>query len=214
MSAIRPKWYSGWEAARGTLAAMLAPLLAAHLLLAADPASAPPPPPSIVLSPEEAEAAAEAARTDDLRHWYGWETLFTDGLSVACLAGSAASGGGSAGPALLLCGVGLYSFGGPLMHMRREHWSAGLVDVGLRVVLPVGTFGLALVSGLLGTGWTQLSTAPVAMAVGGAIAMGVDAFGLAWEPGPKIGAARASIQWSPFAGAVRGAPTAGLAGTF
>lgn len=195
---------------------MLAPLLAAHLMLAADPAAAPAPPSSIVLSPEEAAAAAEAAREDDLRHWYGGETLFTDGLSVACIAGSAISGtnGSSAGPALLLCGLGLYTFGGPLMHMRHERWNAGLVDVGLRVVLPAATFGLALVTGLLGTGWAQLSTGPAAVVIGGLIAMGVDAFGLAWEPGPEAGAAHASIQWAPFAGAVRGAPMAGLAGTF
>lgn len=192
---------------------MLATLLAARLVLAA---GAPAPPSSIALSPEEAAAAVAAAKEDDLRQWYGWETLFTDGLSVACITGSAFSGGssGTAGPALLLCGLGLYTFGGPFMHMRHERWNAGLVDVGLRVVIPLGTLGLALVSGLLGTGWTGLSAAPVAAGIGGLVAMGVDAFGLAWEPGPRAGAAHASIQWAPFAGAVRGAPTAGLAGTF
>jgi hypothetical protein len=101
-----------------------------------------------------------------------------------------------------------------MMHFRHERWTSGLIDIGLRVVIPPATLLVALVSGALGSGWSQLNNSPFGLAAGAIIAVGVDAFALAWEPPRRGRPARSFFQWTPFAGAVRGAPMAGVAGAF
>lgn len=179
---------------------MLASILMAHLALASDPSV-------VVLSPEEAAAAAAAANAPE-PSWYGWQVLVLDGGTAGLLALTAAVGprSGPPGVGLLVACLGLSVFGGPYVHAQHGRTPQALIDVALRVLIPVATYALAAATGALGSGWSQLTNAPYALAVGFAIASAVDAFGLAWEPPP----ARASLSWAPFISSARGAPVAGM----
>jgi len=121
--------------------------------------------------------------------WYGWQPLVIDGLGASLLLFN----NGSFLPAT----AAVYTLGPPAIHMLGGHAVTGLIDLVLRVGLPVGGFFLGSVPG----------------AVVGAIAAAVLDVGLlSWTPPSRY--ADASSTWVPIAGLVQGSPFAGVAGTF
>jgi hypothetical protein len=72
------------------------------------------------------------------RHWYGWQTLATDGAGIALII--AGAGAQYQGPvAATAGGVGLGSLflGGPIVHMAHGRWGIGVLDLGMRLTLPI-----------------------------------------------------------------------------
>jgi hypothetical protein len=72
------------------------------------------------------------------RHWYGWQTLATDGAGIALII--AGAGVQYQGPvAATAGGVGLGSLflGGPIVHMAHGRWGIGVLDFGMRLTLPI-----------------------------------------------------------------------------
>jgi len=72
------------------------------------------------------------------RHWYGWQTLATDGAGIALIA----VGGGMQfeGPVAVTAasvGVGSLFLGGPIVHIAHGRWPIGVLDLGLRLTLPL-----------------------------------------------------------------------------
>ena len=149
--------------------------------------------------------------------WYGWEPLVADATGTALFFGGLALGNNqslvAAEITLSIAGICVYVGGGPLLHWARGRSKTALIDLGLRVGLPVGGVlaGLAL-GGLTGGSGIFI---PFFFVLGLVAAVVTDLVGLSWdspedrpEPGPM------ALRWAPFIGAARGSPVAGVAGTF
>src|SRR5512140_417237 len=72
-------------------------------------------------------------------HWYGWQTLLVDAGAIGLATVSANSTGAGYGA------LGLYAFGGPLVHVLHDRAGIGGLDLGIRVGGPI-------VLGLIGMG--------------------------------------------------------------
>jgi len=155
----------------------------------------------------------------DAPTWYGWQPLLADATAASLMGGGIVLGGvpnlGVAGGVLIVSGVGIYLFGGPAMHLLRERPRAALLDLGMRVLFPLGGFLGGLLLGIL-------SSQPAVLAVGFIVGLGsailVDVASLSWEPPERTPAPPAdstTVRWTPFLGATRrGAPLAGVAARF
>src|SRR3954469_29359 len=72
------------------------------------------------------------------RHWYGWQTLATDGAGLALIVtGGAPQYRGPAAVTAASIGVGALFLGGPLVHVAHGRWGTGVLDFGLRLTLPL-----------------------------------------------------------------------------
>ena len=87
----------------------------------------------------------EAARRME-SHWYGWQTLTTDGLSIGLLVGGLALSGdaGARGVSngFLVAGAVGYSLGGPIVHFLQRNPGRGVASFMLRVPAPIAVGGL------------------------------------------------------------------------
>jgi hypothetical protein len=147
-----------------------------HLLVAAllatgvcDPSAGLPCDPQDEVPPVEVKAA-----NDEQKEWYGGQTLVVDGVSF--------------GAALLFPPLGLttYLIGGPGTHLSHGRPGMALLDLGLRVALPLAGFligsaasschssGEGVPCGLFGAG--------IGVLIGAATASMIDVFALSYAP--------------------------------
>ena len=147
-------------------------------------------------------------------HWYGWQTLVTDGAGVSLFVASAAASAHSqrAATGLVYGGAATLVLGGPVVHAAHGRWGAAAGSLALRVGLPAlavlalsqpceGECGAQYLFGLFAF------TAPVAL----------DACALSWERAPAAAAipsAGPRFRIQPYASARRTQFSAGLVGTF
>ena len=107
--------------------------------------AAPPAAPAAV--PGSAQPPSSSLHT--VSHWYGWQTLTTDGasilMSVVALNSLSGSDSGTAN-ALGLLSVGTFVAGGPIVHFAHGNVGKGLGSLALRVGLPIlsGVVGSAV----------------------------------------------------------------------
>jgi hypothetical protein len=182
-------------------------------------------PKAVPASDDTPEADGKVWDKPPKMRWYGEQTLLADAGSVVFLiAGAVASDGSSraghqAGDVLIGIGGAGYWLGAPIVHAAHGQWGGAAGSLGLRVGLPLGG---ALVGGLLGlaacggsSGDSEIGCPGVGAAigaVGGAIAAPfVDAFALAYEPGPRPSREAAVAPTFSF---VRGGGSVGLVGQF
>ena len=71
-------------------------------------------------------------------HWYGWQTLATDGAGIGLIVMGGALGYRGPG-AVTAAGIGVGSLllGGPIVHVAHGRWGTGVLDLGLRLTLPL-----------------------------------------------------------------------------
>ena len=154
---------------------------------------------------------ADAEAPEPQTHWYGWQTLATDGAAVTLfIAGASADSG-----AVAVLGVGTYVLGGPVVHWTHDGGWRGWASLGIRVGGPVlvGLGGFALGSGCEG------EDAEVCPAVGAALfgslglvsAIIVDAAVLGYE---EVKPSDDEISWTPTVDVGRSQARLGVAGTF
>jgi hypothetical protein len=98
-----------------------------------EPAEHPPDPPA-----EHAPTATES-------HWYGYQTLITDGTAATMLALGALLEGDRGVP-LIALGVATYAGGGPIVHLAHGRPWAALGSLGVRVGIPGVGLGIFVVS--------------------------------------------------------------------
>ncbi|MES1187367.1 MAG: hypothetical protein ABUL60_26355 [Myxococcales bacterium] len=143
----------------------------------------------------EAEARAEKERErDDAgdaeielgRHWYGWQTLTADGVSItALLAGVTLSGDGSnngAGQGLAWFGLLGYELAPGFVHFVHRNPGRGFASFGMRLGLPLaGAFvGASLASGC-DSNLCEASGAGAGILIGMGAAIALDAAVFAYD---------------------------------
>lgn len=177
--------------------------------------------------PDASDAPREAAAADESRshapdepmksRWYGWQILATDGTAVALLTVPAVSGSVAA----IYPSLGIYAFGGPVIHAAHGRWGIAALSFGARALIPIGSTlgGMAIDEGLNGGGeLAGLVGSFVGMFVGLSSAMALDASALSWERVPQVSSSSCPtpcVAWQPTA---RVRPTGdvdvGVVGTF
>ena len=135
---------------------------------------------SISATAHAEEAGAEAPTSTP--HWYGYQTLASDGIAVGIgLAGLSTTGNARIG----LAGVGLasYGLGAPVIHLLRQNPGKAAGDLALRLLTPVATGVTAqlLVQHTTVSATTRDRVGVYAGAAGAVIAMAIDAAVLARE---------------------------------
>ncbi len=157
-------------------------------------------------APSAAPSAAELPPARKHAHWYGWQILIVDGMSLLVMPVMAARTGSSGVVALA---VGGYALGGPIVHLAHGEVARGFGSLGLRVGLPlVGALGGAMVEGSSCHGeLCGLRGAAIGGALGVVAALVIDPAALAYErvedepavakakPSPK----RSNVALSPLA---------------
>ena len=100
----------------------LASLLAASLLLGSS-----------------AARADDAPSTDPPKatHWYGYQTLATDGAALALAIPAMATSNSSPSMGFGIASTAMYGLGAPIVHLTHGHVGKGLLDLGLRVAMPI-----------------------------------------------------------------------------
>ncbi len=141
-------------------------------------------------TPEDRVAARDIGREltepdPDARHWYGWETLTVDAVSIAAMP-------------LAGVGVGGYLLGAPIVHAAHDRWGAAATSLGMRVALPIaGAYaGVALANCPKNTqdeGMCGLGEALVGLGLGMLTAIVIDAAVLGYEPAPSKSATIARL---------------------
>jgi hypothetical protein len=113
--------------------------------------------------------------------WYGWQTLITDGTSIAMLVG----GAGTKEPGTWIALSGLtYALGGPIVHWAHGNGGKGAASLGLRLGLPVGLgfVGYGLGSAMSGgSGYGGAIMAGLGFVLGFPAAIAIDSAALARE---------------------------------
>jgi hypothetical protein len=72
------------------------------------------------------------------QHWYGWQTLATDGAGIGLIVvGGALQFRSPAAVTTASIGVGSLFLGGPIVHMAHGRWGIGVLDFGMRLTLPI-----------------------------------------------------------------------------
>lgn len=130
-----------------------------------------------------APAAAEPSPAPPARkhtHWYGWQTIIVDGMSLLVMPVMAAETNSSSVVALA---VGSYALGGPIVHLAHGEIARAAGSLGLRVGLPfVGAIGGAMVEGSSCHGeFCGLRGAVLGGALGVLAAVVIDPAALAYE---------------------------------
>jgi len=118
------------------------------------------------------------------RHWYGWQTLVTDGAGIAFIAVGDAMYDKRhvAGATLASAGVGSVILGGPIVHAAHGRWGTAALDLGLRLTLPI--IGAYAASACNEGGSDSCGAALITGAVVGLAPIWIDAGLLAYEQKP------------------------------
>ncbi|HEX4386983.1 MAG TPA: hypothetical protein VH083_28710 [Myxococcales bacterium] len=149
-------------------------LLLTALMAAAPPAPAPPEVPSAALTKDAAPAA------DDDRHWYGWQTMLADvgtaGVVIVAVKLNVS------GNSVAYLGAALFAGSGPAIHFSHGRNGTGLLDLLLRVGLPLGSaLGLGLLTSTSSCSECFLGGAVFGLGLGVVGASILDATLLSWE---------------------------------
>ncbi len=107
-------------------------------------------------------------------HWYGWQTLLSDGAALA-LFGAAASDGGSG---VATASVGMYALGGPSVHAVHGTFGKAAARLGVRLGFP--RVGAAVLSAGK-DGWDAVGGIVIGGGIGILAAIALDAAWLARE---------------------------------
>lgn len=180
---------------------LLLPCFLASLLGAATFAS-----PAQAADPVPAEPAAAPAEPSS--HWYGYQTLATDGGAVAFAVALAASHDQASQQGLAVGTLAVYGFGGPTVHFAHQQVGKGFLDMGLRLGLPIvagllgGAIGYATAAPSSEQNWfSKLDGEVSGAALGGLLgvisASTIDAAFLAREPASVANAADAPASAPP-----------------
>lgn len=89
-------------------------------------------------------AAAESTEADEPcpppteSHWYGWQTLATDGAGIGLIVfGGTRSFEGPVAVTAASVGTGSLFLGGPIVHLSHGRWPIAILDLGMRLTLPI-----------------------------------------------------------------------------
>ncbi len=158
-------------------------------------------------------AAAAADRTPAApprkhSHWYGWQTIIVDGMSLLVVPAMADE---TKSTSLLALGVGGYALGGPIVHLAHGEVARGAASLGLRVGLPfLGALGGAMVDGNSCSGEIcRMDRVVLGGALGVLAAVVVDSAALAYERVQDEPAAAKATPPSPRRSRVALSPLAG-----
>lgn len=178
-------------------------------------------PAGIVRAPQATEARTGETEKPLHTHWYGWQTLATDGAAVAVLAAAIAASGGVGKTRAPAWGFSFATFalGGPMVHLAHGRGDVMAASLGIR-------FGLATAGYLAGTytlndcssasnsdeGFCYVRGGLIGMSIGAAGAMIIDAAFLAREDVPRE--RTAALSFSPAVSVTKSSGTVGLAGAF
>jgi hypothetical protein len=119
-------------------------------------------------------------------HWYGWQTLLTDGGAIAVPVIASMSRNEPATAVALIAGAGAFVLGAPIVHLAHGRRGAFGLSLGLRLALPA----LALVV-FSRPCRGECSEQPLVLLLLPA-PIPIDATALAWEKRP----ARAKVSWT------------------
>jgi hypothetical protein len=171
--------------------------------------------------PEGPRETSTSNASADGRHWYGWQTLGTDGATLVSIA--IFGGLGSVAHSDVLTGIGGatasvgYLLGSPAVHAGHGQWALAAGSLGLRVGAPIaGAVGGYLVGQLAcpkhddGDIPCPVATAEVGAISGLLTAVIVDAAVLAYEPTRPM----ATVRWTPNVSIGGNDFRVGIAGSF
>jgi hypothetical protein len=157
------------------------------------------------------------------RVWYGWQTLTTDGASLAALGLAAVSDSNGAQQLFAIASLTGFSLGAPIVHAAHGHWGIAGADFAMRVggtLLGALTgFGVGAAAGSCsGSGcFGELNDAADGMVVGAALglvaASAIDAAVLAHET-VRSPASDSAFSFRPSVKVLKGGASAGVGGTF
>lgn len=191
---------------------MLSTLLALQLL------ASPQAPPPLV---SDAPAPPPAAKPPQAVTWYGLQTIISDGSAVL-LTGTGfvllnALTNDGPGNVFTVAGIGLFFLGSTTVHLVHGNVLGALLSLGLRLVELCSFAAAGAVLAFVRNSTSPYGDIEIAVIVGQLLAGAIDATRFAFEPTPTSllpGFSASSLRLAPFAGSVRGAPVAGLAGVF
>ena len=109
---------------------------------------------SLLSASSVAFADPSAAPSSPDKHWYGGETLATDGAALLLLIPALASKDGGAQSMFAVGSVATFGLGAPVVHVAHGRIGTALGDLAMRVVLPLG---LGVLGGYLGSAGYQPS---------------------------------------------------------
>ncbi|MEO7036606.1 MAG: hypothetical protein ABI548_21845 [Polyangiaceae bacterium] len=144
-------------------------------------------------------ASREDMTTRPALNWYGWQTLAFDGAAGGLFLAAAADHDSTA-----LYGASgiIYALGAPLVHVGHSQWEMGLASFGVRAVTP-------LLGAAVGSHYDHCQSASVTggrsgacsikwevtgIAVGGLLAVALDALVLAYQPSRPVNASARNEQ--------------------
>jgi hypothetical protein len=162
-------------------------------------------------------------------HWYGWQTLSTDGaaIGVLVLAGSLihhddTDSQRAVADSVLVLSAATYALGGPIVHAAHQQWGTAGASAGLRIGLPLTGILVGAALDRCGPN-TDSDTCGVigpslGMLLGFSAAMAIDASALSYEQVPVASVARArqplATTAAPFVIADARHALLGVSGTF
>ncbi len=88
-------------------------------------------------------------------HWYGYQTLATDGVALLLLLPALSSSAHDLQTASAVASLATYSLGAPIVHLTHGHVGKAVADLGIRAAMP---FVVGLLGGLIGAAAYQPST--------------------------------------------------------
>ena len=166
------------------------------------------PPPVLVLE----DRTARIGGGENVRTWYGWQTLMTDGASLLIGVTSI----GTANAAMAGVGVATYELGAPIVHWAHGNVGTGFGSLGVRVLAPFAAVGGAYL-GLVGAYGGNAGLAVVgAIFMLGALVVPpvVDAAVLAYDTGPAVSSNQREMRIVPSFAPTKHGAEVGLAGVF
>lgn len=150
--------------------------------------------------PPPMELALPAPRPPAKSHWYGWQTLITDGASLALLTAAAGTKSGDATGSLVALSGLTYALGGPIVHWSHGNGLKGAASLGLRVGIPVVLAGLGYGLGTLAYGNENYGGAvfgALGFVLGFPAAIAIDAAAIAREDVPDEDEAATQAKLTP-----------------
>lgn len=174
------------------------------------------------LPPEQGEV------TTTTTHWYGWQTLATDGAALLLMGATGSVDSKQLHSSLVAGGFATYAVAPPLIHLIHGRGQTAAVDVALRLGVPLVAGGVGWAIGVASidshkTGDLKVaierSLTPVlygiwGMIVGVGVAIVTDAALLANETIVVREARPPAVAWSPVVSPREGGATAGVTGQF
>lgn len=155
-------------------------------------------------APTAAESPASPLQKRTHSHWYGWQTLMVDGVSLLVMPVVAAKAESTS--ALYLV-VGGYALGGPVVHLAHGEIGRAAGSLGLRVAMPfLGALAGVMVQGDCRGDFGCISGAIIGGGLGVVAAVVIDSAVLAYErvedePAvAKTPPKRSGVALSPLAG--------------